>query len=134
MSSSGLPDLRDLLEDGQQILHRADLLLVDQDVRILEGGFHALGVGDEVRRQVAAVELHALDDVERRLEALRLLDRDDAFLADLVHRLGDDVADRCVAVGRYRADLRDLVTPLGRLGLLLQRLHQLSRRTCRCRA
>ena len=51
----------------------------------LEHDFHALGVGHEVRREVAAVELHALDDLEGRLEALRLLDRDDAFLADLVH-------------------------------------------------
>ena len=59
---------------------------------------HALGVGHEVRRQVAAVELHALDDVERRLHRLGLLDGDDAFLADLLHRLGDHVAD----VGRRR--------------------------------
>ena len=60
---------------------------------ILEHDFHALGIGDEVRRQVAAVELHALDHFERGLEALRLLDRDHAFLADLLHRLGDDLAD-----------------------------------------
>ena len=31
--------------------------------------FHALGIGHEVRREVAAVELHALDDLERRLGA-----------------------------------------------------------------
>ena len=38
----------------------------DEDVGVLERGLHALGIGDEVRREVAAVELHALDDVERR--------------------------------------------------------------------
>ena len=56
--------LCDELEHRQQILHRADLLLVDQDDRILEHDFHALGIGDEVRREVAAIELHAFDDLE----------------------------------------------------------------------
>ena len=37
---------------------------MDQDDRVLEHDFHALRVGHEVGRQVAAVELHALDDVE----------------------------------------------------------------------
>ena len=32
----GLAHLRDLLEDRQQILHRRDLLVVDEDERILE--------------------------------------------------------------------------------------------------
>ena len=37
---------------------------------------HALGVGHEVGREVAAVELHALDHVERGLHALGLFDGD----------------------------------------------------------
>jgi hypothetical protein len=72
-------------------------------------------VGDEVRRQVAAVELHALDDVELGLQALRVLDRDHALLADLLHRVGDDVADRLVAVGRDGADLGDVLLAVDRL-------------------
>ena len=40
---------------------------------------------------------------------LRFLDGDDAVLADLVHRLGDDLADRLVVVRRDGADLRDHV-------------------------
>ena len=52
------------LEDRQQRLQRGELLLVDEDVDVLELGDHLLGVGDEVRREIAAVELHALDDVE----------------------------------------------------------------------
>ena len=58
--------LGDLLEQRQQVLHVRDLLLVEQDERVLEHRFHALRVGHEVGREVAAVELHALDDVERR--------------------------------------------------------------------
>ena len=97
----------DLLEHRQQILHRADLLLVDQDDGILEHHFHALGIGDEVGREIAAVELHAFDDVERGLERLGFFDGDDAVLADLLHRFGDELADLGVAVGRDGADLRD---------------------------
>jgi hypothetical protein len=43
------------------------------------------------------------------LEALGLLDRDDAVLADLLHRLGDEVADLGVVVGGDGADLGDLL-------------------------
>ena len=38
---------------------------------------------------------------------LRLFDGDDAVLADLLHRFGDDPADGLVVVRRDRADLRD---------------------------
>jgi len=55
---------------------------------------------DEVRGEVALVELHAFDHVERRLDGLGFFDGDDAFLADLVHRVGDDVADVGVASWR----------------------------------
>ncbi len=95
----------DLLEDREEVLHRRDLLLVNQDDRILEHDFHALGIGHEVRRQIAAVELHAFDDIERGLERLGFFDGDDAVLADLVHRFRDDLADGGVAVRRDRADL-----------------------------
>src|SRR5688572_2330562 len=42
---------------------------------------------------LAAVELHALDDVEFGFERLGFFNRDDAFVADFFHRLGDH-ADR----------------------------------------
>src|SRR3546814_12577057 len=67
------------LDDGfQNRKHRLQvrqLLLVDEDVRVGEFDQHFLGVGDEVGRQIAAVDLHALDDIEFKLEALGLLDR-----------------------------------------------------------
>ena len=75
---------------------------MDEDVGLLELDDHLLGVGDEVGREIAAVELHALDDVELGVEALGLLDRDHAFIADLLHRLGDHLADGAVAIGRDR--------------------------------
>ena len=81
---------------------------MDQDVGVLELGDHLLGVGDEIRREITAVELHAFDDIELGLEALRLLDRNDALVADFLHRLRDHLADFALAIGRDRADLRDL--------------------------
>ena len=80
------------------------------------------GVGDEVRREIAAIELHALDDIERGLHRLGFLDGDDAFLADLLHGFRDHLADRGVAVGGDGADLGDLLLALRRLRLLLQLL------------
>ena len=118
MTSSGLPAARDLLEQRQQVLHVADLLLVDQDVGIFEHAFHALGIGDEVGREIAAVELHAVHGLQLGDHGLRFFDRDDAVLADLLHRVGDDVADGVIAVGGNGADLRDHLAGNG-LGELL---------------
>jgi hypothetical protein len=71
MMSSGLPDFIDLLE------HRAAwswteliLPLVEQDVGVFEDGLLALRVGDEVRREVALVELHALGELELGAEGV----------------------------------------------------------------
>src|SRR5439155_18150965 len=114
-----LAALGDLLQQREQVLHGADFLFVDEDVGVLERGFHALGIGDEVRRQVAAVELHALDDFELGLERLGLFHGDDAIFADLLHGLGDDLADGLVIVGGDGADLGDHVAGDG-LGILVQ--------------
>ena len=85
--------LDDSLEDREEILDSADLLVGDEDVRIVEHGLHALGVGDHVGRQVALVELHALGELGAEVEGLALLDVHDAVLADLLDRVGDHVAD-----------------------------------------
>ena len=107
MISSGLPDWIDLLEHGQDVPDRADLLVGDQDVGILEGRLHPVLVGDHVGRDVALVELHALGELEVHAERLALLDVDHAVLADLVDRVGDHVADLVVAGGdrRHAGDL-----------------------------
>ena len=120
-----LAGLGDLLEHRKEILHVRDLLLVDEDESVLENRFHALGVGHEVRREIAAVELHTLDHVQGRLHGLGFLDGNDAFLANLLHGLGQDVADHAVAVGADGADLGDLGLALGGLGLIFQSLNNL---------
>ena len=117
------PDLHDVLEEGDQVLHDADLACRERRMkRLLEHALHALRVGHEVGREVAAVELHALDDLERRLGRLRLLDRDDALGADLLDRVGDELADRRVVVRGDRRDLRLLAPARHRAGERLERL------------
>src|SRR5208282_6929434 len=44
--------LGNLLEQRQKVLHAADLLFVDEDDGVFKNGFHALGIGHEVRRQI----------------------------------------------------------------------------------
>ena len=123
----------DLLEHRQDVLDRGDLLVGDQDVRIVELGLHPLRVGHEVRGEVAAVDLHALGVLGLEEQTLRLLDRDHAVLADLLHDLGDQLADLGVGGGDGR-DLGDLFLALDRDGHLLDLRR--SGRPCRgrCRA
>src|ERR671930_1180955 len=116
-----LAALHDLLEHRQQVLDGRDLLVGDQDVRVLEHRLHAVGVGDEVGRDGALVEAHPLDRLQLDAEGVGLLDGDDALLADGVHRLGDDLADLGVA-GRHGGGVGDLVAGLDVLGLVLDGL------------
>src|SRR5207247_11098483 len=89
------------------------------DVGVLKNGFHALGIGDEIRREIAAVELHTLDDIELGLKRLRLFHGDDAILADSLHGFGNDATNRLVIVGADGADLGDHVAGDG-LGELVE--------------
>src|SRR6266498_3528453 len=117
----GLAGLHDLLEHGQQVLDRADLLVGDQDVGVLQDRLHPLGVGHEVGGDDALVEAHPLDRLQLDPEGVGLLDLDHALLADGVHRLGDDLADLGVA-SRHGGGVGDLVAGLDVLGLVLDGL------------
>ena len=120
MITSGLAHLRGLFQDREQVLHAGDLLLGEEDEGVFEHRFHLLGVGHEVGRDIAAVELHAFDHIKAGGHAFCLFNGDNAVLADLVHGLGDQVADGRVAVGGDAADLGDLLLLVDGLGHLLE--------------
>src|SRR6266545_2659806 len=82
-----------LLEHGQEVLDGPDLLVRDQDVRLIQHRLHPLRVGDHVRRQVALVELHPLRELELEAERLPLLDIHDAVLPHLLDRIREDLVD-----------------------------------------
>src|SRR3990172_1304972 len=67
-----LADLDQLLQDRDDVGGGRDLLVVDQQVGFLDARFHVLGIGDEVGRDVAAVELHPFDVLGLELEPLPL--------------------------------------------------------------
>ena len=97
--------LDDCFEDWKERLQAGELFLVQEDICVLELRQHLLRIGDEIRAQIAAVELHPLDDVELGFERFRLLDGDDAFVADFAHRFGEHLSDLGVTIGRDGADL-----------------------------
>jgi len=101
--------LGDAAEKGDQVLGGRDLPLEDKDVGVFEDAFHRRRAGDEVRGEVALVELHALDEMDFGVKALAFFDGDNAVLTDLVHRLGDDLTDGGVLVGGAGANLGDLL-------------------------
>src|SRR6266446_5395218 len=105
-------------QQRKQFVQVGELLLIDQDVGVIEFNAHLVGVGDEVGRDVAAVELHAFDDVKFGLERLGFFNRDDALVADLLHGVGEELADFCVAIGGDGADLGDFLVRGDLLGVL----------------
>ena len=66
MIISGLPDCTTASSNGKSFLQNREFFLVNQDVRVIHFDAHLVGIGDEVRRNVTAVELHAFYDVEAR--------------------------------------------------------------------
>ena len=75
---------------------------------IVVDSLHLLGVGDHVGGDVAAVELHAFDDLGVGLgSGLVLLDGDNAVGGDLLHCVSDQLADLSVA-GRDGANTGDV--------------------------
>ena len=55
-----LANLEDLLKGGKHVRDSGDFLVCDQNVRVVDGRFHPVLVGDEVRGDIAAVDLHPL--------------------------------------------------------------------------
>src|SRR5690606_37618805 len=104
---------------GQHVADRRDLLVGDQDVRLVQFSFHALLVGGEVGRDVAAVDLHTFGVFFLEGNTLALLDRDHAVLADLLHHFGDQIADFAVR-SRDRSHVGDVNAVADGLGLALQ--------------
>ena len=61
------PGLGDLLQDRQEIFHRADLFLVQQNIGILQDALHPFRICNKVWGEITPVELHPLDHLQRGL-------------------------------------------------------------------
>ncbi|KAK1245315.1 hypothetical protein MKX08_004944 [Trichoderma sp. CBMAI-0020] len=110
------------LEGGDDVLNSRDLLLREEDQRVLKLDLGGLGIGDEVGGDVTAVESHTLGNLELVLQGLALLDGNDTLLADLLHGVGNQLADVVVAVGTDGGDLGNLLAGGNVAGVLLQKV------------
>ncbi|MCY1522090.1 hypothetical protein D9M68_569350 [compost metagenome] len=95
---------------------------MQQDIRLFEHDGLLFGLVDEVRGQITAIELHAFDHLQLALQRLAVFNRDGPVLADLGHRVSDDLADRLISIGGDRADLADLLARSAGPAQLAQRL------------
>lgn len=95
-----------MFEKRKNFLNIAYLLIRDENDRIVEFCTHLVGVGDKIRRNVTAIELHAFHNVEFGGHLLALFDGDDAVFADFFHCVGNELTYLFVACGN-RSDLCD---------------------------
>lgn len=119
-NDKGAAELGRGLESGDDVLDSRDLLLGEEDQRVLKLNLARLGVGDEVRGDVTAVESHTLGNLELVLQGLALLDGDDTLLANLLHGIGNQLANVVVTVGTDSGDLGNLLAGGDVAGVLLQ--------------
>src|SRR5207302_244845 len=75
--------LRDRLQEREHLADIRDLLIAQENQRLFELGRLTLLLVDEIRGQIAAVELHAIDHLELIVKSLALFDGDDTFLTHL---------------------------------------------------
>src|SRR6185295_4163116 len=93
-----LAGVDDGFQHGHEVFDARDFLFVHEDVRVFELAGHRVRIGDEVWREVAAVELHAFDPLDLGAKALAFVDGNDAVFADLFHGFGEHLADFGIAV------------------------------------
>jgi len=96
------------LKRRKNVLKERDLLLREKDVGLFELDLLRFDVGNEVRRNEAAIEAHALGDLDLVFDGTSLFHGDDALLSDLFHSGGNEVPDMRITVGRDSSDLSDL--------------------------
>ena len=116
---------QDLLHDRKQVGKLGQLLLVDENERLLELAEHLVAIGNEMRREIAAVKFHSLDGLDMGLDLLALLDGDDSVLSHRLEGIGDALANLPVLVGRHGGQVNDLVLGLDRGGQSLQAFERL---------
>ena len=87
---------------------------------MIHDALHLVGIGHEVARQIATVELHSLDHSDVSVAALRLFNGDNTVLAYLAESLSQQLTNLRVVVGADGSHLLNLVIVVVHLlGVLL---------------
>ena len=113
-----------LFQNRQQVADVADFFVEQQNKRIVQSSDLFFSVVDEVRGQVAAVELHTFNHVQLVFQRFAVFNGNHAFFADFFHRFGNNRADLFVRVGGNRADLGDFFRSVARFGDVFQLVNQ----------
>ncbi len=82
---------------------------MQQDQAVFHVGDHFVRVGNKVRREVAAIKLHAFHNFGFCFQTFVFLNGDNTFVANALHGVRDLVADSGFAVGGDGANLSDFV-------------------------
>ena len=92
-----LARLNNLFKQGKQILNIGNLLVGDKNERVVKYGLHLIRIGCHVGRDVTAVKLHTLNNVGICVGGFGFLNGYNAVGGNLIHRLGNKLADIFVA-------------------------------------
>ena len=114
--------LQHSLQQGQNILYGADLLIGDQDLGVVQHSFHLIGIGHHIGRNVATIELHTLNHLASGLCGLGLLYGDHAVGRYLFHGLRDQFANRLVC-SRHGSHAGNIIAAANGLALFLDAGH-----------
>ena len=79
-----LAGLHHFFKHRNEVAHVGYFACVQQDVTVVHNGFHAVGVGDEIRRDVTLVETHSFNEVHFHAKGLAFFNGDNAVFAHLV--------------------------------------------------
>ena len=90
------------LQKGENVSDVRELLLDDQNVAVFEFNLLLFVVSDEVGRNVASVELHAVDELDLVVEGLALLYGYGAVDSYFLVEVGQHVSDGPISVGGDR--------------------------------
>ena len=88
-----------LLQQGEDLLNVGNLLIGDEKQSVVNDRLHLLGIGNHVGGDVATVELHPFHHVAVGLGGLGFLQGDNPVGGDLLHGLGDKLANLLIAGG-----------------------------------
>ena len=88
-----LTTLHHFFENRYQVAYCSDLATDEQNICIVDYGFHAVCVGNEIWRDVALVETHSLDEIHLHAKCLALFNSDDTVFANFVDGFRNHLAD-----------------------------------------
>ena len=108
-------------EHRHKLLQVTQLLLIKENVRILVLGDHLGRIRDEVRRDIALVELQPLDDLEVSIHTLALFESDHTVVTNALESLGEQLANQGIMVRGDLAHLTDSVEIFDLDGLIANR-------------